>query len=212
MFMMNTDSGRFKDHSDLIDPVPLYEAKMLGLYDHRAADVVLSETALIRQGQSDELNLADKLDPMRFPQPRYWLERSAVDSRLQQIDSEGQIVWRWGRSWLLGWRDVTSPTNSRTTLPTIIPRVGVGHKFPLMLPQNEDATLAAGLLANLSSFVLDYYQVYWLYAKRSSPPISRLCERLGFAQYDASMCVASHPCRKTRSLHRVFRFFTQVRL
>jgi len=156
MFMMNTDSGRFKKLNGLNVPVPLYEAKMLCLYDHRAADVVLSETALIRQGQSEELGLTDKEDPFRFPKPRYWVERSAVDERLRQLDSEGHVVWEWRRSWLLGWRDVTSPTNLRTSLPTIIPRVGVGHKFPLMLPGNEGAPLVACLSANLSSFVLDY--------------------------------------------------------
>ena len=35
--------------------LPLYEAKMAWLFDHRAADVVTSETALVRQGQPDLL-------------------------------------------------------------------------------------------------------------------------------------------------------------
>jgi len=37
----------------------------------------------------------------------------------------------------------------------VIPRVGIGHKLPLMLPGTEPALVAA-LYANLSTFALDY--------------------------------------------------------
>jgi hypothetical protein len=156
MFMMNTDSGRFQPAEELRRPLRLYEGKMVSFYDHRAADVVLSETAMVRQGQADELTVADKRDPSRFAKPRYWVEQDAVDERLREVDKRGVVEWEWRRGWLVGWRDVTSPTNSRTTIAAAIPRTAVGHKFPLIFPAEAHATLAGCLLANLSSYVLDY--------------------------------------------------------
>jgi SOS-response transcriptional repressor LexA len=127
--------------------LPLYEAKMVGMLDHRAANVVRSATAVIRQGQPEEISLAEHLDPSRLPMPRAWVTAKDVEERLQG---------RWGRLWLLCWRDVTSPTNERTVIVTVIPRVGVGHTMPLLLASNGDMAGVIGLLGNLASFVLDY--------------------------------------------------------
>src|SRR6516165_10268070 len=43
--------------------LPLYSAKMIDQYDHRAARVVKSSTAEIRQAQPSLLNAVDKEDP-----------------------------------------------------------------------------------------------------------------------------------------------------
>jgi hypothetical protein len=51
---MATDSRLFAASADDATLVPVYEGKMFGFYDHRHADVVLSATAHIRQGQSEE--------------------------------------------------------------------------------------------------------------------------------------------------------------
>ena len=61
-----------------------------------------------------------------------------------------------GRTWLLGWRDITNTTNERTVIAGLLPRAGVGHKFPLIFPANDSAIAASCLVANLSSFALDY--------------------------------------------------------
>jgi hypothetical protein len=126
--------------------LPVYEAKMAGFFDHRAADVVISPTAMVRQGQSEDLSDADHEDLRRLPIPRFWVAQGEVEDRLKD---------RWDRAWLLGWRDITSVTNERTVIASVIPRVGVGHKFPLaMVP--VPAPSVAALLANLDSFALDY--------------------------------------------------------
>jgi hypothetical protein len=59
--------------------------------------------------------------------------------------------------WLMGWRDITNATNERTVIASVLPRVGVGNKIPLMLPVNvHNPKLFAALLANLCSLVYDY--------------------------------------------------------
>lgn len=127
--------------------LPLYEAKMCGMYDHRVADVVKSATAIKRQNQPDELTEAEKQDPSRFALPISWVPAAEVEARL---------AGKWDRPWLLGWRDITSSTNERTVIASLLPRVGVGNNFPLMILAQSNASLGGLLAACLSSFALDY--------------------------------------------------------
>ena len=143
MFHMSNDSHLFKTKDDMERMgfelegnifrkgdkryLPLYEAKMTQIYDHRAADVVISETAMIRQGQTDVLSDDNHTDIHRVPISRYWISSDDVESAIPDD---------YHRNWLLGFTDVTSPTNMRTFLPVILPRVGVGHTLPLVLPQS----------------------------------------------------------------------------
>lgn len=129
--------------------LPLYEAKMTGFFDHRAAHVVLSETAVIRQGQPEELTLNEHVNAFVYPMPRYWISEISVNERIRDF---------WGKSWFAGWRDVTSITNERTMMPVILPLSGVGHKMPLLFPKKtEKAVEAFNTYINLSSFVFDYF-------------------------------------------------------
>jgi hypothetical protein len=124
--------------------LPLYEAKMMDHYDHRAADVVISETALVRQGQPNAIADSDHIDPSRFAVPRYWLHSAEVAKKLN------------GRAeaYLLTFREVTAPTNRRTMVPALIPWSAVGYKLWIVLPEIRRDSLA--LAAMLSSFVFDY--------------------------------------------------------
>ncbi len=125
--------------------LPLYEAKMANIFDHRAAHVVLSDTATVRQGQPKRLNAQKHADPELLPLPRYWVKQAGVLGQLGD----------YGLSGLLGFTDVTSPTNERTMLATLLPIVGVGHTMPLIFPSTHSIGLLV-FLANLNSFVFDY--------------------------------------------------------
>lgn len=59
--------------------------------------------------------------------------------------------------WLMGWRDIVRSTDERTVIASVVPRVGVGNKIPLLFPAPHfDAAQAAALLGNLSSLALDF--------------------------------------------------------
>ncbi len=147
LFNMATDSGLFVGQGEGKDLQPVYEGKMFGLYDHRAADVVLSETATIRQGQSDAIDDDEHDDPKRYARPRHWIPQAEVKRR---------VVRQWDRNWIPGWKEITSPTNMRTLVPAVLPLVGIGHKIPVFLPSAETRDLSIALTANLASFVCDY--------------------------------------------------------
>jgi hypothetical protein len=142
MFMMNTDSGLFRT-SPNGDVLPLYEAKLIHHFDHRLA----SYDKRAEGSQDTELPRLDpdeKNDPWRSPVPRYWVDHTEVDARLARRG--------WQRDWLLGWREIARSTDERTMICSVLPKAAVGNKIPLGLT-NGPAHL---LLANLSSFVLDY--------------------------------------------------------
>ncbi|WP_077798660.1 Eco57I restriction-modification methylase domain-containing protein [Streptomyces sp. JHA26] len=123
-----------KNHTRM---VPLYEAKMVDFYNHRAADIVKSETAAKRQSQPRYLSGTEVDAPDRYVTPMFWVDENKIPD-----DS----------SWYMGFCDVTSATNERTVIAAAIPRAAVGHTFPTM---STDSTPEL-LLANFNTFVLDF--------------------------------------------------------
>ncbi|SIT43501.1 putative type II DNA modification enzyme [Paraburkholderia ribeironis] len=68
-------------------------------------------------------------------------------------------AWMDRRSpkWLMGWRDICRSTDERTVIASIVRRVGVGHKMPVIrFPLSLSAAHAAALYGNLCALVLDY--------------------------------------------------------
>jgi hypothetical protein len=142
--------------------LPLYEAKMIDFFNHRAADVVKSETAVNRQNQPRYLTVEELQDPGRFAIPLHWIaEDGLIPTRRKGRDVKVPGVSRrlgeleWDRGWLCGWCDVTASTNERTAIPAFLPRAAVGHTFPLMLPFIAPV-LTAALIAVQSSLVFDF--------------------------------------------------------
>jgi hypothetical protein len=137
---MAEDSHLFSD-AERDGLIPLYEAKLMHLYDHRWATYLPGDRVT---SVSDER----KADPDYRIHPRYWVERGALNERL--------AAQEWGRKWLLGWRDITNSTNERTLIPSVIPYAAVGAKIPLIFPGESILNTSHLLLGCLSSLVCDF--------------------------------------------------------
>jgi hypothetical protein len=137
------DGSRWVKGDDVF--LPLYEAKMVQAYDHRAASVVVDEDNWFRQGQKDETSLVQHQNPEFLIEPRWWVPEAEVSERVADSTKES----------FLAFKNVTSPTNQRTMIAAFIPRAGVGNSAPLMLTTTQ-ARRTACLLANLNALVLDY--------------------------------------------------------
>ncbi|MDH0775914.1 N-6 DNA methylase [Delftia tsuruhatensis] len=120
--------------------VPLYEAKLIHQFDHRWATYT-------PDGSSRDLTDAEKADVNCAVIPRYWVSQVEVERRLKDKD--------WAPGWLMGWRDICRSTDERTVIACVAPKVGIGHTMPLILTL-KSPRLAAALLGNLCSLVLDY--------------------------------------------------------
>lgn len=127
--------------------LPLYEGKMVQNYDHRAADVRISEDALQRKGQPDQISPQDHVNPLRLAMPSSWVSIKEI----KQVLGNNNYA-----KWFLGFSSVTSPTNARSFIPCLIPESGVGNSFPVMLQESCDAISISKLYACTSCFILDY--------------------------------------------------------
>ncbi len=164
MFHMTNDSGLFKRRDELeaqgwypvgmnhwkkgeAEAVPLYEGKMVQMYDHRAASVVMNADNLHRPAQQEASTIAQHEDANFYPAPQFWVSAADVQPQYQ-----GQ--------WVLAFKEITAPTNMRSMIACIAPGVGFGNKLPLWLPENNVeqsyAQFAPLLAANFNSFVFDF--------------------------------------------------------
>ena len=130
--------------------LPLYEAKMTNLFDHRHGSIVGSEDVADLSGiPAQATTLEQHQDANHRAVPRYWVPATAVDERLKRSS--------WPHRFFISFRDVARSTDIRTAIHAVLPRVGVGHKAPLILPFAAGPGDQALLLANLNSFVFDYF-------------------------------------------------------
>ena len=162
MFHMSNDSHLFRTREQLeadgwqlvgnvfrkdgMEYLPLYEAKMTQIFNHRAADVAVSDRARQRKAQPSTLGGGELLDPYRCAMPLYWVDQRECDRAIADT---------WDRRWLLGFANVTSPTNERTMNPVVIPKAGVGNGMPVVLGTHRASDYPV-LYANLCAFVFDY--------------------------------------------------------
>jgi hypothetical protein len=160
MFHMTNDSPLFRTKTELVErehahPVggnrwqspkgswlPLYEGKMAQAFDHRAASVAVNAQNRHRPAQPAPATCAQHQDPAWLPEPQYWVEAS-------------RCGWSPAETWVLGFKEITSPTNERTFIAALFPVAAFGNKIPLLRPTG--ALRREHLLcANLNSIVFDF--------------------------------------------------------
>lgn len=165
MFHMTNDSNLFLKADELktqgfkssalnhwvdakgVQVVPLYEGKMVQMFDHRAADVVVNLANLKRAAQQEAIDADEKIVPTRYPVPQYWVKATEVDKS-------------WSGDWCIAYKSVTAPSNMRTMIAAIVPKCGVGNSMAMLVPETgveADFIRSAPLLmANLSSMAFDF--------------------------------------------------------
>jgi hypothetical protein len=164
LFDMSNDSGLFRTAAALAEAgfqregadwvadsehyVPLYEAKMISYFDHRAAGYgARGDDRGFRV--LPEASPKEHEDPYFELTPFYWVETAEVERRLNAMG--------WHQGWCVGFKDITSAVSERTFIPTLLPRCGAGNSLPLILPGIiSSAPLVCGLTANLSALSLDF--------------------------------------------------------
>ncbi|MEN9538158.1 MAG: hypothetical protein RLZZ126_393, partial [Pseudomonadota bacterium] len=164
MFHMTNDSGLFLKPEELqkqgyrpatlnrwvnaagAEALPLYEGKMVQMFDHRAADVVVNVENLHRAAQQEAISQVEKASPSRYPEPQFLVAAGEVTAN--------------SFDWALGFKEITAPTNVRSMIATFLPRAGFGNKVPLLVPQCDSPQTAVGMAsiiaANLNCFAFDF--------------------------------------------------------
>lgn len=168
-FHMSSDSYLFRTYDELVQQggsldgnqfilpngetyVPLYEGKMFWHYNHHYGTW---PTGGERPNSIDSPSPDCLANPSDYLMPWYWVPVSEVESRKVKTNSDGEIVWQWNHSWLLGYRCLTNATNERTFIMSLMPSgVGVGNSTALLYTEGAMANTLA--LAIASSLPFDY--------------------------------------------------------
>lgn len=144
MFDMSLDSELFEDvcREEL---VPLYEAKMFSMYDHRCGSY--SDGSKERAHILPETSLEDRQNPYFFVKTFYYVS---------QVEVENRVKDRWSYNWLLAFRAVCRSTDERTAIFTVLPKVGLGNSAPVLISEIRHPLKLACLIANTSCLTFDY--------------------------------------------------------
>ncbi len=164
LFHMTSDSALFKKQAELqalgyeaaplgrwrkgaLEALPLYEGKMVQMYEHRAADVVVHLQNLKRAAQQEAVANSEKLQADRYPQPQYWVQTERIPPD-QRFD------------YCLAYKSVTAPSNMRTMIAALVPSSGVGNIMALLCSANRNDAdhprWISLLAANINSFAYDF--------------------------------------------------------
>ena len=220
MFHMTNDSGLFRTtdelKSDGFYPVqgnrwqrgqekylPLYEGKMVQAYDHRAASVVVNPENLNRRGVGLDATQAQHEDPSWVPDPQFWVSHESLQG-INELE------------WLIGFKEITAVTNSRTMIASLFPWAAFGNKVPLLAPiESElDQTVdtykdaAVMLVSNLNSMAFDFVakqkvhgQTINLFILEQLPFIASSDYYRQFGEKTAREIVQDHVLRLTYTSH-----------
>lgn len=121
------------------DTLPMLEGKLMNAYDHRFSTYVHGDVPT-------EVCLADRRPDVEIRARRH----------MPAIEMSGYLEkLNWNKKWLIAWRDISSSTNERTLIASVLPlgapdltlRIG----FPVATPAE-----CALFLANLNALPLDY--------------------------------------------------------
>lgn len=165
LFDMANDSGSFRTWSDLSEEgadfdgwswrsgtstnparwLPLYEAKMVHLFDSRFGTYEGATAAQLSVGRLPRTSGVSHDDPSYEVLAQYWVDESLVEQKLAPKSSAG---------YQMGWRDIATSMDVRTVVPSVIPRAASGNKFPLLIP--ADPANVPLLHATFSSLIFDY--------------------------------------------------------
>ena len=137
-----TGLGRWQKASQ--EWVPLWEGKMVQAFDHRAAHIVVNPENVHRPAQPESMSEADHVDPDLVPSPQYWIKSEQVS----QFSIPNTVV---------GFKEITSPTNERTMIAAFLPQAGYGNTIPILYPESSRFSPETALwLGSFNSIALDF--------------------------------------------------------
>ena len=184
--------NRWKRGEDLY--LPLYEGKMVQAFDHRAASVVVNPENLNRPAQPREATADEHADPNWLPDPQFWVPDS-------------KCGWTSEANWVLGFKEITAPTNAMTFIASLFPAVGFGNKVPIFKPETTDRNewlLAANFNAMVFNFVTRQKiqgQTLNLFIVEQLPVIAAADYDRPFGDQTARELVRDHVLRLTYTAH-----------
>ena len=129
------------------DHLPVYEAKMIGHFNHRFSTYEGVSVKDFENGKARDATHMELENPRWEITPRCWVHKTKFAERMKGRN--------WSAPWILSMRDVTNATNERTAVFSIRPFLPANDKLPSVFVRYPARNIAC-LVANLSSLTFDY--------------------------------------------------------
>ena len=95
-----------------------------------------------RPAQPEPASLEQHQNPNWLPNSQYWVPAS-------------ECGWSPQTGWVLGFKEITAPTNIRTFIASLLPAVGFGNKVPILKPDTPNRREWL-LAANFNATIFDF--------------------------------------------------------
>jgi hypothetical protein len=141
--IIGNDDTRVSEGEDWI---PVYESKMLNIFDHRWGGYRLGdaqETRVLPRTRLDQYQ-----DPSFLPMPRFFADRKRYVHWANK--------YNWHRDWLVSWRDITGSHIIRTMICSVLPANLSNSTVKYFFPEGASVESTPQLVGNMSSIVFDY--------------------------------------------------------
>jgi hypothetical protein len=135
--------------------LPVWEAKMTDLFDHRYAHIHFNPKNPVRQAQPRPVPEADKRTYNFLPNPLHYVASAEVQRRWPS---------EWPYGWMIVYKRVTAPTNHRTLVPCVVPQIGLSYTLVGVTTKTQPMRTTC-LLACFGSLVCD-----WLVRQKTQQP------------------------------------------
>lgn len=127
--------------------VPMLEGKMIDMFNHRASSVVFNEANIHRGAQSEATTTRELSDPCFSARPLYLYPREELAP---------YFALNEGRKWLLGYKDIGSTTNERTSIASILPLAATNFTIRIAFLTGHAPTYIASYCGAMCSFAYDF--------------------------------------------------------
>ena len=168
MMHMSHDSANFRTYNQLKEAgavlkwnvfdlygekfIPVYEGKMIWLYNHHYASWPTSD---FRPNSIPNVDLQELENVNSHIVPWYWTSIQDVENKLIKMNSSNEIIWKWEHSWLFCYRKISNATNERTFVCSTIPLPN-GAGDSLIYIMTDEILHSALLQGMLSCLVFDF--------------------------------------------------------
>lgn len=128
------------------DSLPVYESKLMQAFDHRYATFNGVDEDAKQKGNARLLASTEKQNVDCYVEPRFY---SSAETMMEKNEK-----WEWNYNWYLAYRVISSSTNERCSIASIIPKSIVSYSAYLIFINDLDDLLIH--LGNMNSFWFDF--------------------------------------------------------
>ncbi|MGC4035223.1 MAG: DUF433 domain-containing protein [Chitinophagaceae bacterium] len=140
LYHMTNDNNagyiKAKNQNSFLEPIDLYEAKMMFSYDHHFANFIGNDFEYVAIKSPDLTSIGE-----------YVVDKQDLRNRIEHL--------KWSRKWFFIYRNITKATQERTIIASIIPLHAPVFSCRILFSDKSSIDIGL-LLGQFNSLVLDY--------------------------------------------------------